>query len=71
MRIDLTREQPVIISRAGMLFNPPVHRNTVGGYVRDGVRGVKLETFQQGGRRYTTRAAVRRFLEAQQEPASA
>lgn len=33
-------------------------------WAQRGVRGVKLETYNEGGRRYTTRQAFRRFCEA-------
>lgn len=35
-------------------------------YAREGRHGIKLETMLAGGRRVTSRAAVRRFLEATQ-----
>jgi hypothetical protein len=40
-----------------------VHSSTIWSWHRRGVRGVKLETFFSGGRRFTTTAAVRRFQE--------
>lgn len=39
------------------------HRCTVGRWVRQGVRGVKLETVPIGGRDVTSKQAVRRFLD--------
>ncbi len=33
-------------------------------WAQRGVRGVRLETYNVGGRRYTTRPAVRRFIES-------
>jgi hypothetical protein len=40
-----------------------VHRVTVHRWVTKGVRGVRLETTRIGGRRRTSRQAVRRFLD--------
>lgn len=36
-----------------------------------GVRGVKLETLVVGGQRFTSREAIRRFVEAQNQPQAA
>lgn len=60
----------VPISRAGRLFPVPrtPHASTVMRWALRGVRTVSgrvlLETVKVGGRRYTTRAAVDRFLTA-------
>lgn len=43
--------------------------STVWRWAQRGVRGVKLETFNVGGRRFTTREAFARFVEATTEAA--
>jgi len=42
---------------------------TVQRWIRVGVNGVKLATIKIGGRRYTTKTAIREFLHAQQKTA--
>jgi hypothetical protein len=41
-------------------------RSTIERFVRSGSRGVKLATVMVGGRRYTTKSAIRAFLIGQQ-----
>jgi len=39
------------------------HLSTLWRWYRRGVRGVRLETVVVGGRRFTSRAAIERFIE--------
>lgn len=41
-----------------------VHTGTVRRWAQRGIKGIRLETFCIGGRRYTTRGAQRRFVVA-------
>jgi len=45
-----------------MLHGKRPHSSTWYRWWHDGVKGVKLETVKLGGQRYTTLAAVRRFI---------
>jgi GTP-dependent phosphoenolpyruvate carboxykinase len=60
MTIDLSTETPVAFSEAKFPGNP--HISTRHRWRLQGVRGVKLETFLCGGRRFTTEEAVGRFI---------
>ena len=57
----------VPIAKASREFRPPVSTPTVQRWIRVGVNGVKLATIKIGGRRYTTKTAIREFLLAQQK----
>ena len=64
MAIDLTTETPIPINQAPKHY--PAGRpniSTVYRHFTRGCRGVRLETFVQGARRYTTIEAIRRFVE--------
>jgi hypothetical protein len=66
--IDLQNEEKLTLSRARQL--PELQRDGLGPHIATltrwivhGVRGVKLESCRQGGRRVVTREAIRRFLD--------
>ncbi len=59
--IDLAKEDPIHVSEACKLFG--VHRRTVEGWFNRGLEKVKV-----GGRIYTSREAVLRYLEATNKP---
>lgn len=62
--IDLTTETPIPINQAPKYY--PAGRpniSTVYRHFTRGCRGVRLETFVQGARRYTTLQAIARFIE--------
>lgn len=62
--IDLLAETPVPISQAPKHY--PAGRpniSTVYRHFTRGCRGVRLETYVEGARRYTTVEAIRRFVE--------
>ena len=61
MEIDLLTESRISISELAQMLG--VTTPTVWRWRKFGVRGVRLETFMLGGRRYTTRESHRRFVE--------
>lgn len=66
--ITTNRERLVSISKACELFGAAGHSKslmTVYRYSGRGLRGVKLETVLDGGRIFTSKQAVKRFLQAQ------
>lgn len=67
MSIDLSREAPIKFNEAAKLLlvleSRPSH-STWWRWWRHGVHGVRLETIVFGGRRYTTKEAVQRFITA-------
>lgn len=63
MAIDVTSEEILAFSKAAR--TPPLHVHVSCLHRwRHGVRGVKLETCLIGGRRYTSRQAIERFIAA-------
>jgi hypothetical protein len=62
--IDLLAETPVPISQAHKHYPAGrPHIATVYRHFTRGCRGVRLETYVEGSRRYTTVEAIRRFVE--------
>lgn len=61
----LINERVVPLSEARNLFPRPVSQATVELWVRQGVRGVTLESFFCGRKRYTSEEAIQRFIEKQ------
>jgi hypothetical protein len=62
--IDLTTETPIPINQSPKYY--PAGRpniSTVYRHFTRGCRGVRLETFVVGGKRYTTIEAIQRFVE--------
>lgn len=62
--IDLSAETPIPLREAGQQAPGSPHQSTLNRWWRRGVRGVRLETFLVGGKRFTTRDAMLRFFEA-------
>jgi hypothetical protein len=62
--IDLDKEKGMTLTSAARSLPKPPHISTVWRWVKFGVRGTKLETVVVGGRRYTTREALTRFIAA-------
>lgn len=66
--IEVTRDQLIPIRDVPRLLPPrssgrPVHISAVYRWVQRGVRGVRLETIQVGGTRYTSVEALQRFAD--------
>jgi hypothetical protein len=59
---DLFSEERMTLSQ--LAKEEQVNPSTTWRWYLSGCRGVKLETYVSGGRRYTTRQAFRRFQEA-------
>ena len=64
MSIDIRNEELVAVSKAPALIPGRPGRATVWRWVLTGVRGQRLETLLVGGRRYTSREAIERFIAA-------
>ncbi|MDB5340538.1 MAG: hypothetical protein JWN70_6157 [Planctomycetaceae bacterium] len=66
MNFDLSEEELIPFSKACKEFpGGGVCLQTLHRWRLRGIRGVKLETIMIGGRRYTSRAAIGRFVAAQ------
>ena len=63
--IDLEAEEPIPFETCGQLIPGRPARCTTFRWALKGVRGVKLETFVCGHKRFTTREAISRFILAQ------
>ena len=68
--IDIESEELGSLNKAAKWFPTRPHCSTVWRWGTRGVRGVHLDTVTIGGRRYTSREAVQRFLEATQATTS-
>ncbi len=64
MPIDINSESLVTVNEAPKSIPHHPHVATVWRWVYKGVRGVKLDTVTIGGRRYTSKEAIERFIEA-------
>jgi hypothetical protein len=64
--ISLIDETLIPIRFAGGEFPVPVSPAKIERMWREGARGVRLETMLVGNRRYTSKEAIRRFLENSQ-----
>lgn len=62
MSPNLFAETPVPFSEVARHIPGRPHVSTLHRWRLDGVRGAKLETFLVGGRRFTTKEAIGRFL---------
>lgn len=65
--IDFTIEEPIPITSASSHIPTRPALSTTWRYVLKGVRGRKLESGMIGGRRYTTRQAIARFVAPKEE----
>ena len=64
---ELLEETPLLdLTQASKRFPVRFSRSTIERWVRRGSRGVQLETVIVGNRRFTTEAAINRFLIGQQ-----
>ena len=64
--IDFTEEEPITLRQATRILpgrRGRVNIATVWRWVTEGRRGVRLESLLIGGRRFTSRQAIQRFLE--------
>ena len=67
----LLEETPLLdLTEAAKKFPVRCSRSTLERWVRTGARGVLLETILVGNRRFTTEAAIERFLVGQQHTIS-
>jgi Protein of unknown function (DUF1580). len=60
---ELAQETLVPINQAGAKFPYHVGRTALERWMRDGVRGVRLESILIGSRRFTSVEAIARFVE--------
>lgn len=67
--IDINSEELVAIPDTPAEMPNRPHIATVWRWIKRGCRGVKLETVLVGGRRYTSRESIFRFVEATTEAA--
>ncbi len=63
MPINIDRERLLTLSAAAVSLPHRPHISTIGRWVQSGCRGVKLESVLLGGRRYTSKEALQRFIE--------
>lgn len=61
--IDITSESPVTVTQAAKLFPNRPHVASVWRWILNGLNGINLESVKIGGRRYTSREAIQRFIE--------
>lgn len=59
---DILTEKPIPIGDAPKHIPGRPHAATIWRWHQRGVRGVKLETYVCGGKRFTTIEAIRRFI---------
>ncbi len=71
-RKSIADEQLILFAKSGQEFpgRSPAPA-TLNRWRLRGVRGVKLETLLIGGQRFTSREAIRRFIESQNQPQAA
>ena len=69
--IDHEAEEPIPFETCGQLIPGRPARCTTFRWTLKGVRGVKLETYVCGHKRFTTREAIARFIRAQNASDSA
>ena len=60
----LFRESALTLSQASRALPGHPHVSTLHRWMRRGVRGVRLDAYRIGGRWYTTREALERFVSA-------
>jgi len=62
--IDIVNEHLCRLIEAPYEIPSKPHLSTVVRWTRQGVKGVRLETVVFGGRRFTSREAIQRFIQA-------
>jgi hypothetical protein len=60
--MDIFAEHPLTIPQACQIIPGRPVSTTVHRWSKRGIRGVRLQTALIGGRRYTSREAIRRFI---------
>ena len=63
--MTIFHEKLIPLSEARLLLPGQVAPQTLERWIREGIRGVKLEVVYCGKRRYTSEEAIQRFLEGQ------
>jgi hypothetical protein len=64
---NLLEETPLLdLTEATKRFPVRCSRSTIERWIRHGAHGIRLETIRVGNRRFTTEAAINRFLVVQQ-----
>ena len=71
MPINVNRERLLTVSAAAKSLPERRHIATVWRWLHAGCRGVKLESVLIGGRRYTSKEAIQRFIASTSEPEGA
>jgi hypothetical protein len=64
-------ESHITLAEAARLLPGRPHSSTLARWALRGVKGVRLETVKVGGRRFTSREAIERFIEAGNDQATA
>ena len=62
MSIDVNRERLLTVSAASKSLPEKRHTTTIWRWFQHGCRGVRLESVLIGGRRYTSKEAIQRFI---------
>ena len=60
---DILTEDPVTLTEATRIFPGRPHASSIWRWYKHGCAGVKLETYCAGGRRFTTRESITRFIQ--------
>jgi hypothetical protein len=60
--VDILSEDTVTLTDASKIIPGRPHSSTIWRWHQHGCRGVKLETVVIGGRRFTSREAIKRFI---------
>lgn len=60
--IDITKETPLSLAQAAKALPGRPHLSTVWRFATRGVRGVRLNSFMSGGRRFTSVEEIHRFI---------
>jgi hypothetical protein len=71
MTSSLIHEELIRLARTGDRFPGAPHPSTVRRYADQGFRGIVLETVCVGGKRFTSRQAIDRFIKAQNRMSAA
>ena len=62
MALDLSQEHLVTLTEASRIIPGSPHFSTLWRWYQRGIRGTRLETVIVGGRRFTSREAIKRFI---------
>lgn len=63
MAVDILNEDVVSLNDAAKILPNRPHVSTMWRWYKRGVRGIRLETAVLGGKRYTSKEAIQRFVE--------